>query len=236
MDNDVNKKIKKIKTKQIVDDSTNDNIKNDMTGSMADKMTDNIVADNIVADNMTDIMMVDNVTDNMTDNVTDNVTDIKKYFCYILRNSYDPHANRTYNGYTVNPKNRIRQHNQELKGGAKYTKQWGNKTWEMYVLITGFPDNHCALQCEWRIKHPAKKRIRPTIYNSPAGRVIGLNEIFQLEKWTSKSETCIKNLNLELWIVKEYAHLLTNIPVNIKVNVVNFINLDDFVVKKINNK
>ena len=74
----------------------------------------------------------------------------KSHYCYILRNSYEPDKNRTYNGYTVNPSKRIRQHNQEIKGGAIYTKSWGNKSWEIYVLITGFPDHHNALQCEWK--------------------------------------------------------------------------------------
>ena len=147
----------------------------------------------------------------------------KSHYCYILRNSYEPDKNRTYNGYTVNPSKRIRQHNQEIKGGAIYTKSWGNKSWEIYVLITGFPDHHNALQCEWKIKHPAKKRTRPQKYNSPSGRIQGLNEILQHDKWTSKSEIESKDLKLKIWIVNEYFHLLTNIPPNIEVISVPFI-------------
>ena len=37
---------------------------------------------------------------------------INEHYCYILRNKHDPDINRTYNGYTVNPVRRIRQHNQ----------------------------------------------------------------------------------------------------------------------------
>jgi len=144
-----------------------------------------------------------------------------KHYCYILRNSFEPDTNRTYNGYTVNPAHRIRQHNQQIKGGAMYTKKWGNQSWEIYVLICGFPDNHNALQCEWKIKHPARKRKRPSVYNSPAGRVMGLAEILRGERWTSKSTHRVCDMNLEIWILDEYARLLDGLPENIRINVVD---------------
>lgn len=151
----------------------------------------------------------------------------KSHYCYILRNHHAPDINRTYNGYTVIPKRRIRQHNQEIKGGADYTKAWGNKSWEMYCLIKGFPDHHNATQCEWKIKHPARKRIRPTKYNSPAGRVIGLNEILKSDRWTGNSTIDNKDLTLKIWILEEYAHLLTDVPDNIEVIPVPVIDLSD---------
>lgn len=151
---------------------------------------------------------------------------MNNHFCYILRNNYENDKNRTYNGYTVDPKHRIRQHNQEIKGGAIYTKKYGNKTWEMYVLIKGFPSHQNALQCEWRIKHPVKKKIRPAKYNSPDGRVKSLNEVFKLERWTSKSIESIEELQLEMWIIQEYADLLIDIPKNITVHIVDKIDLN----------
>jgi predicted GIY-YIG superfamily endonuclease len=154
---------------------------------------------------------------------------IKQYYCYILRNRYEQDKNRTYNGYTVDPIHRLRQHNQEIKGGAIYTKTWGNKTWNMYCLIKGFPNKRSALQCEWKIKHPARKKLRPAKYNSPEGRIIGLNEIFQLDKFTSECEYLIKDMNLEIFIVKEYANKLTNVPSNILVHIVDSLNLDEIV-------
>ncbi len=149
----------------------------------------------------------------------------KKHYCYILRNLHLPDINRTYNGYTVNPKRRIRQHNQELVGGAIYTKKWGSKLWEIYALIKGFPDQINALQCEWKIKHPAKKKIRPCKYNTPSGRVIGLNEVLHLDKWTSSSTYNNKDLNLEIYIINEFATLLQNLPDNIKIYPVDHIDL-----------
>jgi predicted GIY-YIG superfamily endonuclease len=169
---------------------------------------------------------IDDALDDVLDETLDKTLD-KSYYCYILRNSHESDKNRTYNGYTVNPSKRIRQHNQEIKGGAIYTKSWGNKSWEIYVLITGFPDHHNALQCEWKIKHPARKRLRPQKYNSPSGRIQGLNEILHLDKWTNKSEIEIKDLKLKIWIVNEYYNLLTNIPSNIEVISVPFIDLNN---------
>lgn len=160
----------------------------------------------------------------------EDTTDILKtsnshHYCYILRNSDSQHFNRTYNGYTVNPTRRIRQHNQEIKGGAKYTRMWGNKNWEIYAILKGFPDRKCALQCEWRIKHPVKCKTRPRIYNSPEGRILGLNEILKMEQWTTKSVSKTSDLNLELWIVKDFSHCLTDLPPNITVHIVDEIDL-----------
>lgn len=149
------------------------------------------------------------------------------HYCYVLRNSHDPDKNRTYNGYTVDPKKRIRQHNQEIKGGARYTKKWGNKSWEIYALIRGFPDRVNALQCEWKIKHPAPKRRRPVRYNSPKGRIVGLNEVLALDYWTSQSIHSNDTLNLDIWIVREYSDLLTNNPNNFNVHIVDQIDLND---------
>lgn len=80
-----------------------------------------------------------------------------KYYCYILKNGDN---NRTYNGFTTNPRRRIRQHNGEIKGGAKYTEKFGSN-WEYYFIMTGFPDSINALQCEWKIRHPTNKKKGP---------------------------------------------------------------------------
>lgn len=140
----------------------------------------------------------------------------QKYYCYILRNHDEKHKNKTYNGYTVNPQRRIRQHNSEIAKGAKYTSAFGNKTWEIYVLICGFPDDVNALQCEWRIRHPGGKK-RTKKHTGPIGRVVGLNQVLKLDKWTENSTILNKDLQLTVYIIKEYAELLTDLPDNIKV-------------------
>lgn len=62
---------------------------------------------------------------------------------------------RTYVGYTVNFKRRLRQHNGEIKGGAKAT---AGRKWQMILQITGLPDKHHALSLEWHLKHYTVRR------------------------------------------------------------------------------
>jgi predicted GIY-YIG superfamily endonuclease len=122
----------------------------------------------------------------------------------------NPDNNRTYNGFTVNPKRRIRQHNGEITGGAKYTTQ-NSKNWEIYFLMFGFPDKQNALQCEWKIKHPNNKRKRPQIFSKPKGRINGVCEIFEMcDKWTSKSLYDIKDLELTILIHDDYYNLIND--------------------------
>jgi predicted GIY-YIG superfamily endonuclease len=150
---------------------------------------------------------------------------MSQQYCYILA---CPTNNKTYNGYTVNPYRRLRQHNQEIKGGAKYTKINGNKNWEMFVLITGFPDSQNALQCEWRIKHPNKKRNVAKKYQTPQGKIKGLNEILRDDQWTAFTTVTNETLILTIWIVEKYAALLdlTDIKPTVNVVVVNSLDLE----------
>ena len=45
-------------------------------------------------------------------------------FCYLIYTSSSNNSNRSrsYIGYTINPRRRLRQHNGDIKGGAKRTK------------------------------------------------------------------------------------------------------------------
>lgn len=149
------------------------------------------------------------------------------FYCYILRNSHEPDKNRTYNGFTNDPKKRIRQHNGELVGGARYTKKFGNSCWEIYALVRGFPDHINALQCEWKIKHPGNKRRRSKKFTGPEGRIRGLNKVLKLKKWTNSSTVDNSNINLKVWIVRPYSHLLTDLPDNIDLVVVDSIDLNN---------
>jgi len=108
------------------------------------------------------------------------------WYCYILRNTLPGYEHLTYNGSTNNPVRRLRQHNQEIVGGAAYTKQ-APGGWEMYCLLTGFPDHKNALSCEWRIKHSGGKprQQRPRHHRGPLGRIRSLNDILVLERWTA---------------------------------------------------
>jgi len=96
----------------------------------------------------------------------------KTYYCYIITD-----GKRTYNGYTVNLSRRIRQHNGEIKGGAKATK-CTQGVWS-YIAVLTCPDWTAvrAMQHEWTIKYPTRRRPRPKEYQGPMGRIMSLKQV-----------------------------------------------------------
>ena len=120
----------------------------------------------------------------MDDNIITETPDRGPWYCYILRNKQSQFSHLSYNGSTNNPKRRLRQHNEEISGGARYT-HGRNGGWEIYALLTGFVDHKNALSCEWRIKHTnGKPGKRPSAHLGTIGRVIGLNEVLKLDQYT----------------------------------------------------
>lgn len=154
----------------------------------------------------------DNQNKNNNDENDENDKNVK-WFCYILRNNHEPDRNRTYNGKTNNPIRRLREHNEDgiRNKGAKYTRTYGRSTWEFIVIIGGFESEVEALRHEWRIKKPEGKN-RGSKYLSAEGRVKGLNYALGLERFTSKCEKPLAEMNLTIWILREYAHLLDDRP------------------------
>jgi len=63
---------------------------------------------------------------------------------------------KTYVGITKNLNKRIRQHNGEIKGGAKATVS--GRPWEYVFVIFGFDDEKTVRQWEWRFHHPFVRR------------------------------------------------------------------------------
>ena len=66
---------------------------------------------------------------------TTSIKPTEQWFCYILRNNQAQYSHLTYNGSTNNPYRRLRQHNEEISGGARYTHGRGGG-WEIYALLT----------------------------------------------------------------------------------------------------
>jgi len=141
------------------------------------------------------------------------------WYCYILRNKNPRYQHLTYNGSTNNPKRRLRQHNEEIVGGARYTHGRGGG-WEIYALLTGFPDHKNALSCEWRIKHTnGKPGIRPREHSGIQGRIIALNDILKLEKWTKQCTVSNIELQLTLFLAEDVLRYVNaeELPDNVSV-------------------
>jgi len=122
----------------------------------------------------------------------------ENWFCYCLSAK-----NSTYIGKTNNLTRRLRQHNQEICGGAKYTTKYKG-LWKPVFWISGIPNNKTALQLEWRLKHPKKK---PTC-RGISGRLQSLDQCLKMDKWTNNCEPLddFRNLLVVNYVnnIKEY--------------------------------
>lgn len=151
------------------------------------------------------------------------ICDTDTWYCYLLRNSQEKYSNLTYNGSTNNPVRRLRQHNSEICGGARFTGRTGGG-WSIYCIMSGFPDHVNALQCEWRWKHcSGKPGPREKKYCGVVGRIRGLNEVLGLRNWTSKSTVDNSLGKFKLYIVRSMSNYLdlSLLPKNIEVIIVD---------------
>jgi predicted GIY-YIG superfamily endonuclease len=106
------------------------------------------------------------------------------HFCYILH-TLEGSSIQTYNGYTTNITRRLRQHNQEISGGAKSTRRKNN--WKYGAIITSNHESFTkikALQLEWQIRYPTRKKPRPNIYSGIQGRIKGLYRALEDERFS----------------------------------------------------
>ena len=109
-----------------------------------------------------------------------------RHMLYIL---YNDTNNSTYNGYTVDFDKRLRKHNCEIKGGARFTTNMVKSkhiVWKPLVLIR-IPnedfDEVRALSLEWSIHYPDNKRPRPAKFTGYIGRLVGLGLVFNNPKF-----------------------------------------------------
>lgn len=98
---------------------------------------------------------------------------MSSFYCYLL---FTANQRQTYIGATVDPNRRLRQHNQELAGGARRTKGF---VWQRALYIGGFPDWNATLQFEWSWKRHG--RGKPGL----AGKLDALLNLLHSEKSTS---------------------------------------------------
>ncbi len=95
---------------------------------------------------------------------------------YIIQNK-----GSTYAGVSPDPVKRLRKHNGELSGGAKYTQSRG-PGWTHICLVHGFQTKIQALQFEWASKH-----VPPRDAGGVINRLKKLFVLFHKQQWTSKS-------------------------------------------------
>lgn len=119
------------------------------------------------------------------------------HYVYILQ---EINGKRTYVGYTNNLERRLRQHNGEIKGGAKYTR---GRKWEFMGYIEGFPDKIIALQCEWKIKHCGIRN-----------REKAVEFVLNLDKMTNNSIILNKDMSLKWIKIDSNFNKITNITPN----------------------
>lgn len=77
---------------------------------------------------------------------------MSEWYVYVIRST----TGRTYVGATIDPKRRLRQHNGEIKGGAKNTV--GFRPWTLVRTIGPIETQKEALREERRIKRLRAKR------------------------------------------------------------------------------
>lgn len=116
---------------------------------------------------------------------------MKPYFVYLLTSTT---KNRTYVGCTCDLVRRLRQHNGEISGGAKYTKY--GRPWKMICYVAGFPDKRTAYQFEWRMHHPPRY-LRRRGYGVK-GRMECMDGVLKLDKFT---KSCVPTSELNLDVV-----------------------------------
>ncbi len=98
---------------------------------------------------------------------------------------------KTYVGATNDFRRRLRQHNDELAGGAQYTTSavaasHGTTSWSPVFAVHGFPSQRAALQFEWALKH--ETLAHRTQRNLVERRRQALQSLLRKERVTSKAE------------------------------------------------
>jgi len=111
---------------------------------------------------------------------TEESKETKRSFVYILEREG---GRQTYVGFTVNPARRLRQHNGELVGGAKYTTR-GDGKWRFAAIITADGNwwtRIAAQQLEYAEKHCRSLRWRRQGIASTAAASLAISRAFRFE-------------------------------------------------------
>ena len=153
------------------------------------------------------------------------------WYNYIIFNTK---CSKTYIGSTVHPTRRFRQHNGEIKGGAKYTR---GGVWEPYLILGDLlHTKNTALSYEWHFKRESNKIKNK---NSKIRRKKGLekyigqkcNEYLSKEDKSSVSQGCLQQNNLKnqyryiLFVNNKFKHLTPLLSSQV---IIFYLNPDEF--------
>jgi predicted GIY-YIG superfamily endonuclease len=142
------------------------------------------------------------------------------WYCYIVRNTQPKYSGLSYVGSTNDPKRRLRQHNEEICGGARFTHGRGGG-WEFFALVTGFLNHKNALSCEWRIKKPSgiPRSQKQSKYRGIPGRILGLEDVLKLDRWTGQCTISNKDCQYTVYLAEDVIKFLnkTELPENITI-------------------
>lgn len=127
---------------------------------------------------------------------------------YIIKNN-----NYTYAGVSPDPIRRLRQHNGEIKGGAKYTTSKG-PGWEHVCLVKGFQNKIQSMQFEWAVKH-----VLPRNAGGIDNRISKLYTVLNKQNWTTKAPPA-ENVPLEIeWLMNLHTNKFT-LPSYVSENII----------------
>lgn len=140
-------------------------------------------------------------------------SNIQLHYCYFLLSEAKKKA--SYIGYSVNPCRRLRQHNGEIKKGAKKTKS--GVPWNLGICVGGFPDRVAALRFEWAWQHPNICKV--TRDNIESWKIVKTKKtsenkrILNKRQWSIQQRVSIllcmttlepwKNMNLTVFVFKD---------------------------------
>lgn len=139
----------------------------------------------------------------------------EKWTVYIIKNK-----RFTYVGASPDPHKRLRKHNGELCGGARYTKRIGTG-WSHVCIVYGF-NKIQALQFEWAVKHAKVPGVQTGVHH----RINQLHLVVNSTNWTSnapKSNTVPISIEWLTEITDIQKSMFGSIPSY--VSIVNFVHL-----------
>ena len=119
---------------------------------------------------------------------------------------------KTYTGKTNDLIRRLGEHNCEKNrtSGAKYTQRYG-RGWRYYAVIGPFSLNKHALQCEWHMQHPNRKKRqgrRPNVVNS-------FRRIEDLHAKITKKYNKLPQVKFNVWVGKKHGECISTPGLNV---------------------